>query len=217
MGQRRSTSRPVNVNSLRTYMDHTSLGSSRVRRYGGGPPTKLVGAAIAAALLIVALGVGGMKLLARPAPVATPRPTPHATATSPLATSTATIARPTAAATQNPLVALDHQAASDFRAITLAPFTDGACASSSNTTSFTGGAPVFVNLCMADTRAAGPVTVVVRRNGAVVRTLINNLSTSPGSFYTQGHTLSSGSYDMLVTMRINGTVATARDINFTVS
>ena len=70
---------------------------------------------------------------------------------------------------------------------------------------------------MASVSAAGPVTVVVRQNGAIVRTLIDNLTTSAGSAYTQGHTLNPGNYDMLVTMHINGTVATARDINFTMS
>lgn len=217
MGRPKSTSKPVNIKSLRQYMDHTSLGRRRQRRPSDGPSSKLMIAAIAAALLIVALGVGGMKLLARPATVATPSPTAHATATRPLPTSTPTIARPTATATQNPLAALDRQAASAFRAVTLSPFADGSCASSTNTTHITGGAPVFVNMCMANTSAAGPVTVVVRQNGAIVRTLIANLSTHAGSSYTYGHTLSPGSYDMLVTMSINGTAATARDIKFTMN
>lgn len=212
-----TTSRPVNVKSLREHLDHQSLGRSRSRHGGSGPSTQLVGAAIAAVLLIVALGVGGMKLLAQPAPVATPRPTPHATATRPAPSSTPTIARPTATATQNPQAALDREAASAFRAITLSPFADGTCASSSNTTHITGGSPVFANLCMSSTSAAGSVTVVVRQNGAIVRTLIDNLFTHAGSSYTYGHTLPPGSYDMLVTMQINGTVATARDIKFTMS
>jgi hypothetical protein len=83
------------------------------------------------------------------------------------------------------------------------------------TTHFTGG-PVYINLCMANTGAPGPVTVVVRQNGATIRTLISNLYPSGGVYYTQGHTLDAGSYDMLVTMQINGKQAVARDIAFTV-
>jgi hypothetical protein len=132
--------------------------------------------------------------------------TPTATATTPLGT-------PTPTAQQ----LLNAQAARAFRAVTLASFSDGACSSSSMTTSFSNGGPVFVNLCMANSGAPGPVTVEVRQNGATVRTLIANLYPSAGAYYTQGHTLAPGKYDMLVTMQINGKQATAKDIPFTVS
>jgi len=176
-------------------------------------------ATVLAAVLIVgvALSMGGMKLFARQsaAPHATPRPTVSATATS-LPTATPTIAKPTATATQTAQQKLNREAADAFRAITLAPFADGGCASSSMTTSFTGGSPVYVNLCMGGSAAPGPVTAQVRQNGALVRTLLSNVYMSAGSSYNQGHTLGAGSYDMLVTMRINGTVAIAKDISFTV-
>ncbi|HEX8733496.1 MAG TPA: protein kinase [Ktedonobacterales bacterium] len=213
LGRQTQTSRPINVGSLRRDMNHNTLGRGRRRR--GGPPSQLIAGGVAAVALIVALGLGGMKLFARPAPVATPRPTPHATATLPAPTTTPTAAQSTSTATDTPQQTLNRQAASAFRAVTLAPFSDGACSASANTTTIS-GAPVFVNLCMADSAAPGPVTVQVRQNGVVVRTLIQNLYPSAGASYTQGHTLAPGGYDMLVTMRINGTTAIARDISFTV-
>jgi hypothetical protein len=175
-----------------------------------------VGVALLAVVLMFAMG--NLKLFAsqsaprHAAPHATPRPT----ATHPLPTATATIAQPTVTATPNPQVALDSQAASAFRAITLAAFSDGACSSGAMTTHFNGGTPVFVNLCMANTATPGPVTVAVMQNGATIRTLISNQYTSRGSFYSQGHTLGAGSYDMLVTVEINGNRAVAKDISFTV-
>lgn len=213
MGRRAQTSRPVNVGSLRRDMNHNTLGRRGRRR--GGAPARLIAGGVAAVALIVALGLGGVKLFARPAPAATPRPTPHATATLSAPTTTATVARATSTATNTPQQILNSQAADAFRAITISPYADGACSSGANTTHIS-GAPVFVNLCMADQAASGPVTVQVRQNGVVVRTLIQDLYPHAGSAYTQGHTLAPGSYDMLVTMRINGTVAVARDISFTV-
>ncbi|MDE3230415.1 MAG: protein kinase [Chloroflexota bacterium] len=218
LGRQTQVSRPINVGSLRRNMNHNSLGRGHRRR--GGPPTQLIAGVVAVLALIVALGLGGMKLFARPAPVATPRATPRATlratATLPAPTITPTVAQPTSTATNTPQQILNSQAASAFRAITIAPYSDGACSASANTTTIS-GAPVFVNLCMADSAAPGPVTVQVRQNGVVVRTLIQNLYPSVGASYTQGHTLAPGGYDMLVTMRINGATAVARDISFTVN
>lgn len=164
--------------------------------------------------IAVVFGMGGLKLFARQA--APPRPTPHPTATHALPTPTATIAQPTATATPNTQQLLNSQAASAFRAITIASFSDSACSSGSNATHFGSGSPVYINLCMAGSPAPGPVTVVVRHNGSIVRTLISNLYPSVGAYYTQGHTLGAGNYDMLVTMQINGKQAVAKDIPFTV-
>lgn len=75
---------------------------------------------------------------------------------------------------------------------------------------------VYINLCTNGNGASGPVSVAVRQNGSTVRTLFSNLYTNANTFYSQGHTLSTGSYDMLVTMRINGNQAVVRDIPFTV-
>jgi hypothetical protein len=201
----------VDIDSLRSDINLATLGRRRRRRRS----PLLVGAVAAALLaLTAALGVGGVKLFAQQnTPVA--RATPRPTVTTAPPTATATIAQPTATFTPTAQQTLNRQAASAFRAITIAPFSDGACSSASMTTHFSGGL-VYINLCMANSRPPGPVTVVVRQGGATVRTLISNLYPSAGSFYTQGHTLGSGNYDMLVTMEIDGKQAVAQDIAFTV-
>lgn len=182
------------------------------------PLTLMLGALVAAVVLVGVFGFGGMRLFASQGVQShpTPHPTLRPTATTIPATATPTATTPPGTPTPTAQQLLNAQAARAFRAITLAPFSDGACSSSSMTTSFSNGGPVFINLCMANSGAPGPVTVVVRQNGATVRTLIANLYPSAGAYYTQGHTLSSGKYDMLVTMQISGKQAVARDITFTV-
>jgi hypothetical protein len=165
----------------------------------------------------VILGIGNMKIFAnqsKPTPHATALPKP--TATLPATTPTATAAPPTATATPNPQAALNQQAASSFRALTTATFADASCSNGNMTMRFSSGAVVYINLCMNGNAAAGPVSAVVRQNGVTVRTLISNLYTSENAYYSQGHTLPNGNYDMLVTMRINGNQAVVRDIPFTV-
>ncbi|HZC07347.1 MAG TPA: protein kinase [Ktedonobacterales bacterium] len=207
----RVTTRPVEMGGLRADIDLSTLGVRRTKRRS---PVALGAALLALILLSVALGYGGVKLFAHQSTriQATPRPT-VTTVVHPTATATTT--QPTPTATPSAQQLLDRQAAAAFRAITIAPFSDSACSSASMTTRLSG--PVYINLCMANSRAPGPVTVAVRHNGAVVRTLISNLYPSAGAYYTQGHTLGAGSYDMLVTMQINGKQAVARDIAFTVS
>ena len=212
-GRRAVTSIPVDVGRLRADVDPVSLGYRR----RGKRRSPLLAMSIAVVVLLaigVVFGMGGLKLFAQQA--APPRPTPHPIATHALPTPTATIAKPTATATPNTQQLLNSQAASAFRAITIASFSDSACSSGSNATHFGSGSPVYINLCMAGSPAPGPVTVVVRHNGSIVRTLIANLYPSVGAYYTQGHTLGGGSYDMLVTMQINGKQAVAKDIPFTV-
>ena len=165
----------------------------------------------------VGLGIGNMKLFANQskAPRSVIAQT-KTTATLPAVTPTATVAPPTATATPNSQSALNQQAASSFRALTTAPFSDGSCSNGNATLHFNSGAVVFINLCMNGNPAAGPVSAVVRQNGATVRTLISNLYTNVNAYYSQGHTLPNGNYDMLVTMRIDGNQAVVRDIPFTV-
>lgn len=210
-GQRGGASIPLDVNAIRAGVNPKTLGHRSRRRR----TSTLVGAAVALTLLVVVgvgLGMGGIKLFAKQS--APRHPTPHPTATLTRATATATTVPATA--TPDAQALLNRQAASAFRAITIAPFTDGACSSAHMTTSFSGAA-VFVNLCMANGSVPGPITVQVRQHGAVVRTLISNLRASSGASYSQGHTLSAGSYDMYVTMQISGKKAVADDITFTVS
>jgi serine/threonine protein kinase len=208
--RRAITSSPMVVGALRDDYNQRT----RIPRRRPISPLAPIGVVVVALLVAVALGMGGVKLFAQQgAPAhATPRPTATVTAH---ATATATIAQPTATATLTAQQTLNQQAASAFRAITLAPFSDGSCSSASATTHFT-GSPVYVNLCMARSRPPGSVTVVVRHDGATIRTLFANMTPSAGAFYTAGHTLSPGSYDMLVTMQISGKQAVAQDIAFIV-
>lgn len=181
------------------------------------PMPALAVAMLALLAVGVALGVGNMTLFANQSKV-TPHATalPKPTATHPAATPTATAAQPTATATANPQSALNQQAASSFRALSTSTFSDSSCSNGNMTMRFSSGAVVFINLCMNGNPAAGPVSAVVRQNGSTVRTLISNLYPSVNAFYSQGHTLPNGNYDMLVTMRINGNQAVVRDIPFTV-
>lgn len=198
-----------------TFADLERRRPPRQRRM----PTLLV-ATLGAAVLAGGLmfGMSSLKLFANQAT------TSHSTRAHPTATvkpAKPTVAptvthTPPATATPNPQAQLDRQAADAFRSITVGSFSDGSCSGKSATTQFPGGSPVYINFCMANSSAPGPVTAVVRQNGATVRTLISSQYTHPGSFYSAGHTLSSGSYDMVVTVNINGDQATAADIPFTV-
>lgn len=212
-GRRAPTSIPVDVGRLREDINPAMLGRRRKRR----SPVALIAAVVVAVLAVgVASTMGGLKLFAQHG--APSHPKAHvatATATA-LPTATATVAQPTTTATPTAQQKLNQQASSAFRGITLASYTDGSCASSGMTTSFSPSSPVYVNLCMAYSPAPGPVTVTVRQHGATVRTFMSNLYPAAGASYSQGHTLNPGSYDLLVTMQINGKQAVARDIAFTV-
>ncbi len=187
-----------------------------------GPRWDMLLAGLVALLLLggaTALGAAGMGMLpgqvvAGPTVKASPTATLAPTATP---SPTATPAQPTATATPNAQQTLDRQAAAAFQGITLAPFSDLSCSVSNQATSYSSNQPVFVNLCTAGGSMPGPVTVVARSNGVVVLTLYNRQYLSSGSSYSQGHTLAPGSYDMLITLTINGKTATAKDIRFTVS
>lgn len=212
VGRRSPTSIPVDVGRLRADINPSTLGQRRAKRR---TPMLQIGVIVA---VVLALGViasmGGLKLFAQQSNPPHARALPSVTAKA-LPTATATAAKPTATTTPTAQQSLNRQAASAFRAITLEPYTDGSCASSGATTRFSSGSPVYVNLCMANVTPQGPVTVVVRQHGVIVRTLISNLYPHAGSSYSQGHTLAAGSYDMLVTMQINGKQAVAQDIAFT--
>jgi serine/threonine protein kinase len=182
------------------------------------PSKGMLMAGVGAFLLLagaMALGAAGLGMLPGQGTVARPTATLSPTAT-PSPTATATTAPPTATATPNAQKILDQQAAAAFRGLTIAPFSDLSCTVSNQTTHYSTSQPVFVNLCTANKSMPGPVTVVIRSNGAVVRTLFYKQYFSSSSSYSQGHTLAPGSYDMLITVTINGKTATAKDIPFTV-
>jgi hypothetical protein len=178
--------------------------------------TALVGV-IAALMLVAALIMGAAGLGLFPGAVSA-RQNAKPTATVPSqATVTATATSAPATATPNTQSPLDREAASAFRGITVAPFSDSSCSAANQVTDYSSDQPVYVNLCVADHSMPGPVTVVIRSNGAIVRTLMSQRSLAKGGTYSQGHTLGAGSYDMLITVTINGKTATAKDIPFTVS
>lgn len=161
-----------------------------------------------------ALGAAGLGLLPGQASAKPPAKATVAPTSTPAPTDTA--APPTATVTPNAQALLDRQAASAFKAITIASFSDLYCSAGSQA-SFSSGQAVFVNLCVGSRSMPGPVTVEIRSHGSVIRVLMNHQYLARGGSYSQGHTLGAGSYDMLVQVDINGTMATAKDFPFTVN
>jgi serine/threonine protein kinase len=188
----------------------------------------VVGVIIAAVLLlsvagwmvVSASGLGAS--LGKTSPQATPHPTaratvPAATAT-PVPTVTPTVA-PTATptATANIQKQLDAIAAASFRSVTLGTFHDSSCQSQNATQRFSAGQTVYVNLCTSASMSNAPVTIQIRHAGQVWYTLLRNQQLAPGSAYWYSrYAVPAGSYDMLVSMTIQGRQAVARDISFTV-
>jgi serine/threonine protein kinase len=145
-------------------------------------------------------------------------------AASPSATIT-TVAQPTTTATITPrgtatLTAqqqFDHQAANSFRAVTLAKARDASCGATTDT--FSVGDTVYVNLCTSSRVAPGSVNISIRQ--------VSNLCTLPpdnnggltpiASYYCYSiFSVGAGTYDLVVTVEINGMPATARVLHFTV-
>lgn len=150
---------------------------------------------------------------------------PQATTTHQQAAPTATLApsatatptttpgpQPTATLTQQQI--LNQQAHASFRAVTLATFADGSCSGSNGQSSFSYGQAFYINLCTSGRTASGSMTITVRQNGQVVYTMAYNINISPSAsyWYYTAHVFSSGTYDVLVTLNINGTTAVARDL-----
>lgn len=176
------------------------------------------GAVAAAILLIVVIGwlaVFGsglgftQKAQVTPAATSTLAPTPLPTDT-PQPSATAT-------ATTSPQQIANREAANSFAGVTLATFVDNSCSGANSTSHFSSGATVYVNLCMGHQPASTSMTVAIRQHGTVLYTLVSGQFVSPGSKYWYArYGLPAGTYDMLVTMPINGTAAVARDLTFTV-
>jgi hypothetical protein len=112
---------------------------------------------------------------------------------------------------------LDRQASDSFRAITLAKAHDTSCGS--NTTTFSAGQTVYINLCTSSHVAPGSVTVSIRPMGNVCTLPPDDYRglTPSGSYYCYSAiSLPAGTYDVVVTVTINGTPATARTLPFTI-
>ena len=165
-------------------------------------------------LSAVAVSTGATRFLPHTSATATPHVTAAPTATiQPTVTATAA---PSGTATLTLQQQLDRQAANSFRTITLAKSQDGSCGS--NTTAFSAGQTVYVNLCTSSHVAPGPVSVTIRQVGSLCALSESGGALKPAASYFCYSTFSldAGSYDMAVSIKINGTPATARVIHFTV-
>jgi hypothetical protein len=176
----------------------------------------LVLAGLIAALLLsgaLALGAAGMGIL--PGIGARPKATVAPTATATLIpTATATLAPTTTTGTSQQQL-LNQRAAASFSALFLSSGQGLYCSGAQS--HFSQGDVVYVHLCLSSEGAPGAITVVARSNGRVVQTIFSGRSFGAGTDYYQGHTFAAGSYDMLITVQINGKTGIAKDIPFTVS
>jgi hypothetical protein len=112
---------------------------------------------------------------------------------------------------------LDRQASDSFRAIMLAQAQDSSCGPT--TTAFSAGQTVYINMCTSSHVAPGSVSVSIRQMGNICTLLPdeNNGLTPSASYYCySAFSLATGTYDVVVTVTINGTPATARTLRFTV-
>ena len=212
--RRAATSRPV----------QQTWNAPRRRRAlpTGVAVTAVLALALVGWLTLSATGLG-VTLLAGRAPQATRTARPAATATTqPTATTAAATPAPTTTteptATTNPQAQLDAQAAGTFRAVTVGTYQDGSCTPANGTSHFNSGQTIYVNLCTSGDTSAGPMRIDLRQNGSVLYTLVYGKYLSPGSsyFYLTYHGFAPGNYDMLVSITVNGTQSTARDIPLTI-
>lgn len=169
-------------------------------------------ALVAVAGLFVSTSGLGLTFASKPQATSTVAATPTPTV---VPTATSTSVPPTA--TTNPQIALNKQAAGSFRSITLATFQDRSCAAGNNTAHFSSGQAIYVNLCSSGSPASGPMTVAIRQNGQVLFMLTSGVFVSPNeSLWYARFGLGAGTYDMRVTININGRDAVAADPKFTV-
>ncbi|HET9979581.1 MAG TPA: hypothetical protein VFQ32_04015, partial [Ktedonobacterales bacterium] len=218
-GQRGPTSHPSPISQPRAENSRIPVTWPQSR-----PPFKRLAALIAAAVILalvgwVALNMSGLRIalggatqpqsLTHPTQTAAPAATLTPTAT--LAPTSTAGPQPTATPTQQQI--LNQRAANSYRAVTLNSFSDGSC-SSGNQNTFNNGAAIYVNLCTSDYAVSAPMTVAIRQNGQVLYRMVYGKYISPSAsyFYYTNHPFGSGTYDVQVTLTINGTVAVARDL-----
>ena len=190
-------------------------------------PRRLVAGLIAAVVIFaafaaLALNFSGLGIAfgGQPQATATLRPTVAPTATSqPSATPAPTnTAGPQPTATRTPQEILNQRAINSFRAVTIASFSDGACAKANSRSTFNSGQTIYVNLCTSSNAVSAPMTVAITQGGQVVYTMVFGRYISPSAtyFYYTSHVFSSGTYHVLVTLVINGSTAVARDMTLTI-
>ena len=207
-------------------------GSGRSRITGTGstfiftsqtPRRRLALIASALVVLLAILVIGGVLLTANvlshgsrgkstlPVPTATvPRIQPTPTVTAP--------ARPTATATVNVQQVINDEAAASFSSVILSSFADNSCSAGNSSRQFNSGQSVYVDLCTSTGPFPGPATVTLRQGGTILYVLKQQLYLSPiSSYFFYRYGLAPGTYDMLVTMPVNGRIAVARDLVFTIN
>jgi hypothetical protein len=187
-------------------------GAPRKRR---GWVTALAAVMILGLVAVVAVSAGGARFLPRLGPVATATATTAPTATVELTVTTTPA--PSGTATLTVQQQLDRQAYNSFRAITLAKGQDESCGN--NTSAFAAGQTVYVNLCTSARVAPGSVTVSIRQVGslcALPADYYGGLTPSASYFCYSTFSLAAGAYDVVVSVKINGSPGTARVIHFTV-
>ena len=189
------------------------------------PPFRRLAVMIAAAVILVlfgwlALNVSGLRIALGGA--SQPQSLTHATQTVAATTTpsaTATLAptstsgpQPTATLTQQQV--LNQRAFNSYRAVTLSSFSDGSCAGANAQSTFNYGQPIYVNLCTSGNAVSAPMTVTIRQGGSTIYRVGYGQYISPSAsyYYYTSHVFSSGTYDVLVTLTINGTTAVARDL-----
>jgi len=165
-------------------------------------------------LSAIAMSTGATRFL--PHTGVAPTPTVAAAPTVTVEPTATASAAPNGTATLTLQQQLDRQAANSFRAVMLAKGQDSSCSSSA--TAFSVGQTVYVNMCTSSHVAAGPVSVAIRQAGSLCALSEGGGALKPTASYFCYSTfsLSAGSYDMVVSIKINGTPATARVIHFTV-
>jgi len=120
--------------------------------------------------------------------------------------------QPTATLTQQQI--LNQQAFASYRSVIISTFADGSCSSGNNRSTFASGQGIYVNLCTSGRAVSAPMTIAIRQNGQTAYTLVYGRYISPSAsyYYFTSHVFSAGTYDVLVTLNINGTTAVARDL-----
>ena len=183
------------------------------------------GVAIAAAVILSAAIFIGMGASSLAYTFGGQHPSPHTAQTQTAATpATTATAAPTSTPTTVPTATPDQQsvmstrAAGYFRSVILSHFADNSCSSSNRTSQYQSGQSVYMDLCTSPNANSVPMTIQIRQNGQTVMTVVQNYYIAPGSSYVYWrYGMGAGTYDVLVTVMINGNSVVASDLTFTVS
>lgn len=192
-------------------------------RRGRGVRVVLGLVAAVALLLAASLAASATGLITLPRPSTQQAPQAALTATTAptaLPTATPTLAPTATDAAATPATSLqqlaDQRAYNSFRAVTLATSSDASCSSASASSSFASGQRMYINLCTSGSVAASSISITVRQTGNAVCTLSSVQAGKSYDCYSD-YVLAAGRYDLLVTMKVNGTQATARDLRFIIT